>query len=447
MKEPNVSVAIMSGNKIAFELYGDFECSCNRKRCSGKYIAKYENETISITDGSEIYTIENNTTFNAVDIESDTFLLRGVLIGKNFHWQQKENQRFQGALKLLVENGVLTAVNVLPVENYLTSVISSEMNAASSHELLKAHAIISRSWLLAQTDKSKDIIASNQEYESEIKSDDELIKWYDKEDHTLYDVCADDHCQRYQGITKLVAHNAQGAVEATRGIVLKNEDKICDTRFSKSCGGISESFENVWEPIEHPYLQKVIDYKYDPEEYDLDLRKEEAADKWIRSNPPAYCNTTDERILSQVLVDYDRTTTDFYRWRVEYTQGEISALIKKRSGIDFGNIIDLIPVERGHSGRLIKLKIVGSNKTLTIGKELEIRKYLSESHLYSSGFVIDKGEEVDGVPSKFILNGAGWGHGVGLCQIGAAVMGEKGFTFDVILLHYFRSAVIKRIYD
>ena len=447
MKEPNVSVAIMSGNEIAFELYGDFECSCNRKRISGEYIAKYENDTISISDGSEIYKIENNTSFNAVHIDSDTFLLKGVLIGKNFHWQQKENQRFRGALKFIVENGVLTAVNVLPVEKYLTSVISSEMNATSSPELLKAHAIISRSWLLAQMDKSKDIIASNEEYESEIKLDDELIKWYDKEDHSLYDVCADDHCQRYQGITKLVEHNAQAAVLTTRGIVLKYDDKICDTRFSKSCGGISESFENVWEPVEHPYLKKILDYKYDPEEYDLDLRREEAAEKWIRNNPPAYCNTTDERILSQVLVDYDRKTKDFYRWSVEYTQDELSVLIKKRSGIDFGKIIDLIPVERGHSGRLIKLKIVGSNRTLTIGKELEIRKYLSESHLYSSGFVIDKGEEVEGVPYKFTLIGAGWGHGVGLCQIGAAVMGEKGFTFDVILLHYFRNTVIKRIYD
>lgn len=447
MKEPNVSVAIMSDNEITFELYGDFECSCNKKRFSGKYVAKYENETISISNGSETYTVENNTTFNFVRIESDTFILRGVLIGKNFHWQQKENQRFQGSLKFLIEDGILTAVNVLPVENYLTSVISSEMNASSSHELLKAHAIISRSWLLAQTDKSIGIIASNEKYESKIKTDEELIKWYDKEDHTLYDVCADDHCQRYQGITKLVAHNAQDAVAATRGVVLKYENKICDTRFSKSCGGISESFENVWEPIEHPYLQKVIDYKYDPEEYDLDLRKEKAADKWIRSNPPAYCNTTDEKILSQVLVDYDRDTTDFYRWHVEYTQDEISALIKKRSGIDFGNILDLIPVERGHSGRLIKLKIVGSKKTLTIGKELEIRKFLSESHLYSSGFVVDKGTEIDGVPSKFVLIGTGWGHGVGLCQIGAAVMGEMGFTFDVILLHYFKNADIRRIYD
>jgi SpoIID/LytB domain protein len=447
MKEPVISVAIMSDNKIEFELHGEFRCSCNRVRCNGKYIARYENGVITISNGSETHEIDNNTTFYAGELETDTFLLRNVLIGKNFHWQKKEHQRFQGSLKFLIEDGVLTAVNVLSVEKYLTSVISSEMNATSSQELLKAHAIISRSWLLAQMDKSKNIIDSENEYKSEVRTDDELIKWYDKEDHLLYDVCADDHCQRYQGVTKLVEHNAQEAVASTRGVVIVYKDKICDARFSKSCGGVSESFENVWEPVEHPYLQKVIDYKYEPEEFDLDLRKEKAAEKWIRNNPPAYCNTTDEKILSQVLVDYDRSTTDFYRWRVEYTQDEISSLIKKRSGIDFGKIIDLIPVERGHSGRLIKLKIVGSTKTLTIGKELEIRKYLSETHLYSSEFVIDKGDVVDGVPSKFVLIGAGWGHGVGLCQIGAAVMGEKGFTFDVILHHYFKNSNIKRIYD
>ena len=447
MKEPNVNVAIMSSNEILFELYGEFECSCNKERCSGKYIAKYENDTITITNNLETHTIENNTIFSAKNIESDTFLLRGVLIGKDFHWQQKENQRFQGSLKFLIENGALTAVNVLPVENYLTSVISSEMNATSSHELLKAHSIISRSWLLAQMDKSEDIIASNQKYESGIKTDDELIKWYDKEDHKLYDVCADDHCQRYQGITKLHAHNAQDAVVETRGMVLKYDDKICDARFSKSCGGISESFENVWEPIEHAYLQKIVDYKFEPEEYDLDLRKEDAAQKWIRNNPPAYCNTDDEKILSQVLVDYDRHTTDFYRWRVEYTQVELAELIKNKLGMDFGNIVGLIHVERGHSGRLIKLKIVGTKKTLTIGKELEIRKVLSTSHLYSSAFVVDKENVVDGIPQKFVLIGAGWGHGVGLCQIGAAVMGEVGFSFDVILLHYFKNSEIKRIYN
>jgi len=447
MKEPNVNVAIMSNNEILFELYGEFECSCKRVRCSGKYIAKYENDEITITNNSETQVIENNTIFTSKNIESDTFLLRGVLIGKDFHWQKKENQRFQGSLKFIIENNILTAVNVLPVENYLTSVISSEMNATSSHELLKAHAIISRSWLLAQMDKSNTIIASKQKYESEIKTDDEFIKWFDKEDHNLYDVCADDHCQRYQGITKLYAHNAQDAVTQTRGMVLKYDNKICDARFSKSCGGISESFENVWEPVEHPYLKSIVDYKFPPEEFDLNLVKEKAAVKWIRNNPPAYCNTADEDILSQVLVDYDRNTTDFYRWRVEYTQAEIAKLINSKSGYDFGDIVSLIPMERGPSGRLIKLKIVGSKKELIVGKELVIRKVLSKSHLYSSAFVVDTEEVIDGVPQKFILTGAGWGHGVGLCQIGAAVMGEKGFSFDVILLHYFKNAVIKRYYE
>jgi SpoIID/LytB domain protein len=447
MKEPNVNVAILTNNEIVFELYGEFTCSCNKVRVSGKYIAKYENKVITITNNSNSNVIENNTIFTANNVDSDTFLLRGVVIGKDFHWQKKENQRFQGSLKFVIENETLTAVNVLPVENYLTSVISSEMNATSSPELLKAHAIISRSWLLAQMDKSNSIISSKLNYKSEIKTDDEFIKWYDKEDHRLYDVCADDHCQRYQGITKLYAHNAQDAVAETRGLVLKYGDKICDARFSKSCGGISESFENVWEPTEHPYLQKVIDYRYEQEEYDLDLRKEEAAIKWITNNPSAYCNTTDEEILSQVLVDYDRSTTDFYRWKVEYSQAEIAELINSKSGYDFGDIMNLIPVERGHSGRLIKLKIVGTKKTMTVGKELVIRKILSKSHLYSSAFVIDIENVLDGIPQKFTLTGAGWGHGVGLCQIGAAVMGEKGFSFDVILLHYFKGAAIKRYYS
>ena len=447
MKEPNVSVAILANNEIVFELYGEFTCSCNKVRLSGKYIAKYENKVITITNNSKSHTIENSTVFKSNNVDSDTFLLRGVVIGKDFHWQKKENQRFQGSLKFIIENEILTAVNVLPVEKYLTSVISSEMNATSSHELLKAHAIISRSWLLAQMDKSNSIISSKQKYKSEIKTEDEFIKWFDKEDHHLYDVCADDHCQRYQGITKLYAHNAQDAVAETRGLVLKYNDKICDARFSKSCGGISESFENVWEPIEHPYLQKIVDYRYEQEEYDLDLRKEIAAVKWIRNNPAAYCNTTDEKILSQVLVDYDRTTTDFYKWKVEYSQAEIAELINSKSGYDFGDILNLVPVERGYSGRLIKLKIVGTKKTLIVGKELVIRKILSKSHLYSSAIVVDLDNVVDGIPQKFTLTGAGWGHGVGLCQIGAAVMGEQGFSFDVILLHYFKGALIKRYFD
>ncbi len=447
MKEPNVSVAIMTDEQIAFELHGEFMCSCNKEKCSGTYTAKVDGNKIVLTKGTEIITVDNNSIFSPSDLTSESFRIKGVLIGKQFHWQRKENQIFLGSLKLIIENDKVTAINVIPVEHYLESVISSEMNATSSPELLKAHAIISRSWLLSQMEKRKEINSSDQTYKSIIQTDEEIIKWYDREDHTLYDVCADDHCQRYQGITRMYAHNAQDAVAKTRGIVLKYEDKICDTRFSKSCGGVTESFENVWEPIEHPYLKSIVDYKFENDIYDLDLRIEKAAEKWIRENPHAFCNTNDEKILSQVLVDYDRQTTDFYRWKIEYTQNELADLIKIRSGIDFGAIVDLVPVERGYSGRLIKLKIVGTKKTLTIGKELEIRKTLSKTHLYSSAIVIDKYNIVDNIPQKFVLTGAGWGHGVGLCQIGAAVMGEMGYSFDEILLHYFKGAVIKKIYD
>ncbi len=447
MKEPEISVCIMHSNEIQFELHGDFSLAGRKEKFNGRLSAVYENGKIHVNSGQDKIEINPGDMFVPGDLENDSFMLRDVIIGIKFHWQKKENQRFQGALKFLIEHDKLAAINVVPVEAYLASVISSEMSASSSAELLKAHAIISRSWVLAQINKGEEIKQADQDYTSTIETDTELIKWYDREDHTLYDICADDHCQRYQGITRMTAHHAQDAVEFTRGLVLSYNDKICDARFSKSCGGISESFENVWEPVKHPYLQSIVDYKFTPEEYSLDLIKEEVAEKWIRSEPHAFCNTSDRKILNQVLVEYDQTTTDFYRWKVEYTQEEIKELITKKSGIDFGNIIDLIPVERGHSGRLVKLKIVGSEKTLTIGKELEIRRVLSESHLYSSGFVVEKKDVEDGVPGKFVLIGAGWGHGVGLCQIGAAVMGEMGYVFDEILLHYFKGAKIKKFYE
>ncbi len=447
MQEPKVSVAIMNEPSVKFELDGAYSCNLTEGVFSGKFEAKLDGTTIVVVDGDKEYKFNEDVIFSPADEETESYMLRDVTIGIKFHWQRKENQRFVGALKFLIENDKLAAVNVLPVESYLTSVISSEMSATSSVGFLKAHSIISRSWLLAQIQKNQEIQKEAQAYKSTMQTEEELIKWYDREDHTLYDVCADDHCQRYQGITKLAAHNSQVAVEETRGLVLKYNDKICDARFSKSCGGISESFENVWEPVEHKYLKDIVDYKFDPDGYDLDLTKEEAARKWILGNPPAFCNTTDQKILSQVLNDYDQETKDFYRWEVEYTQEKVAELINTKSGFDFGDIIDLIPVERGQSGRLIKLKIVGSKKTMTIGKELEIRKILSDSHLYSSAFVVEKGEEVNGVPQKFTLKGAGWGHGVGLCQIGAAVMSEKGYTFDEILLHYFRGAAIEKIYE
>ncbi|HEX2867347.1 MAG TPA: SpoIID/LytB domain-containing protein [Ignavibacteriales bacterium] len=446
MTEPTVSVGILTAEKISFDLYGDFSSFGFKNTFSGRYTARLEDDIIVIEAEKETYKVTGEISFSPNDFGSESFLIREVVIGVKFHWEQKENQRFAGVLKLIKEGDKITAVNVLPVESYLTSVISSEMSATSSLELLKAHSIISRSWLLAQIEKVKEAASAGEKHASTFQTEDELIKWYDKEDHTLFDVCADDHCQRYQGVTKAYTNVVKDAIAQTSGIVLTYNDKICDTRYSKSCGGISESFENVWEPVKHPYLSAVVDYKYAPENLDVDFSEEDSAEKWIRSNPPAFCNTHDQKILSQVLVKFDQKTTDFYRWKVEYTQEEISRLIKEKSGIDFGDIVDLIPVERGYSARLIKMKIVGTKKTLTIGKELEIRRILSPSHLYSSAFVVDKEDVENGIPGKFIISGAGWGHGVGLCQIGAAVMGEMGYSFDEILLHYFKGAKLKKIY-
>ena len=377
--------------------------------------------------------------------ENGFFELKGVTIGVNFHWERKEDQRFSGALHLIVENGRLTAVNVLPVEDYLLSVISSEMSATASLELLKAHAVISRSWLLAQIDKNKRITEEHEDYKAcEEGGEDEMIKWYDREDHVNFDVCADDHCQRYQGITRQSTERVRDAIKATWGEVLTYGGELCDARFSKCCGGVYEEFENCWEPKHYDYLEARRDGE---DEMNFpDLTKEAAAEEWILTSPKAFCNTTDKQILSQVLNNYDQETTDFYRWTVEYTQEELAALILKRSGVDYGQILDLQPVARGTSGRLYKLKIVGTKKTLTIGKELEIRRTLSPSHLYSSAFIVERHDVKDGVPGKFVLRGAGWGHGVGLCQIGAAVMGEKGYNYKEILLHYFINANLTTLY-
>ena len=377
-----------------------------------------------------------------------SFSLHDVTIGVNFHWERKETQTFLGTLRLVVEADKICAINDLPVEKYLESVISSEMSATSSLELLKAHSVISRSWLLAQIEKRRKLKEGSNNFFSFIKKDDELIRWYDREDHTIFDVCADDHCQRYQGITKETSPNVAVAIEATRGEVLMSEGDICDARFSKSCGGVSEEYQYCWENIKMPYLLAVRDTAKGVKDEDTipDLTVEAEADKWIRTAPDAFCNTHDKTILSQVLNDFDQETTDFYRWRVEYTQQELHDLITEKMKMDLGDILDLVPVERGKSGRLCKLKIVGSKRSFTIGKELEIRRVLSTSHLYSSAFVTDKADVVDGVPQKFTLIGAGWGHGVGLCQIGAAVMGAQGYKYDQILLHYYRTADLKKLY-
>ena len=340
----------------------------------------------------------------------------------------------------------IVAINILPVEDYLTSVISSEMNANSSLELLKAHAVVSRSWLFAQIEKRKALKGKDEGFFSFIKTKEEYIRWYDREDHTIFDVCADDHCQRYQGITKATNSTVAEAVQATRGRLLMYGKKICDARFSKCCGGATEEFEYCWEDKHYPYLTSVRDAEEEENLSFPDLTKEEEAEHWIRKAPKSFCDTHDKKILSQILNNYDQETTDFYRWKVRYTQTELAELIRTKTKSDYGDIIDLIPVQRGPSGRICKLKIVGTLKTLTIGKEMEIRRTLSDSHLFSSAFVVDKGEIKEGIPQWFLLSGAGWGHGVGLCQIGAAVMGEKGYSYEEILLHYYKGAEIRKFY-
>ncbi len=441
-KQPQLQVGIMAGEEISFVLEGNFSCSAP---FSGKVLkASVREEKIILTSESGEAATNNSFLFEPSSGQ-DSFLLKGVTIGIDFHWEQKEDQRFRGSLRLIIENGKVRAVNIVPLEEYLSSVISSEMSATSSPELLKAHAVISRSWVLAQIEKSKKLKEKATVYRTQQYSENEIIRWYDREDHSLFDVCADDHCQRYQGITKIISEKATRAIEATFGEVLMSENEICDARFSKCCGGLSENFENVWEPVLHSYLVMVQD-KEKSEGPVPDLTNEIEADRWIRTNPQAFCNTTDRQILTQVLPDFDQSTSDFFRWKVIYTQKEISSLIREKTGIDFGQIIRLDPVERGVSARLIKLKITGTEKTLTIGKELEIRKTLSKSHLYSSAFVTDYLEEKNGIPQKFILTGAGWGHGVGLCQIGAAVMGEKGYSYKEILSHYFKETEIRKMY-
>lgn len=373
--------------------------------------------------------------------------LEDVTIGVQFHWERKEQQWFTGSLRFVVSGDGLAAVNMVPVEEYLTSVIASEMSAASSLPFLKAHAITSRSWLLAQLEKSRALKSAGGSAASTRYDDHERhIRWYDREDHELFDVCADDHCQRYQGMTRASRPAVAEAVRSTRGLVLTYNGQVCDARFSKACGGVTEAFENVWEPVHHPYLTAVADIAGDgPPAVPL-LSDNTAAGQWIRSSPAAFCNTRDVRVLSQVLVHFDQKTTDFYRWQVEYGQDELAQLIERKSGMTFGRILELVPVVRGVSGRIIELTIVGSKRTMTVGKELEIRKILSPSHLYSSAFIVETLDRRDGIPERFILKGAGWGHGVGLCQIGAAVMGEKGYSHEQILKHYFRNAEIKALY-
>ena len=435
--EPHVAVGIVNGKKIDFILNKPYRQG--DAMVSGKQSVSYVNGAV-VWNGQRY----KELVFKPQN-DGDSFSLEDVTIGVNFHWERKETQTFLGILRFVVNGTAIWAINELPVESYLESVISSEMSATSSLRLLEAHAVISRSWLLAQIENRYSAHKGQTSIYSCITGKDKMIKWYDRQDHTLFDVCADDHCQRYQGITKETSAHVAEAIAHTRGQVLMSEGKICDARFSKCCGGAMEEFQYCWEDSPKPYLKAIGDTM---EETIPDLTVEANAEKWIRTSPESFCNTQDKRILSQVLNDYDQETTDFYRWRVDYTQTQLSQLVNSKLDMDFGQILDLVPVERGKSGRLCQLKIVGTKHALTIGKELEIRRVLSTSHLYSSAFVVDKeGVCADGAPEIFHIIGAGWGHGVGLCQIGAAVMGEEGYAYDRILAHYYPGAELKKLYQ
>ena len=436
-KEPIVSVGIVSASKLCFSLNAPYTV-CSLEQC-GKQV-------VELSEGRILW--ENNfydeLLFEPNDAQS-SFTLEDVTIGVNFHWERKEAQTFLGKLRFIVENNNICAINELPVETYLISVISSEMRATSSLELLKAHAVISRSWLLAQMEQRKAENNNAVKQPSLFKTDEEIVRWYDREDHKHFDVCADDHCQRYQGITKAANKHVVEAIKQTAGEILTSCGEICDARYSKCCGGAVEEFQYCWENIRKPYLQALPDTMPDTTSLP-NLTNEAVARQWILSSPNAFCNTTDQKVLSQVLNDFDQETTDFYRWIQIYSQAEVKQLLEEKLAMQFGDIIDLIPMERGKSGRIYRLKIIGTQRTLIIGKELEIRRALSKSHLYSSAFVIEKVDIKDGVPQQFIIKGAGWGHGVGLCQIGAAMMGVQGYRYDEILLHYYKSAEITKAY-
>jgi stage II sporulation protein D len=446
MKEqPTIQVGILYAKSVRFTLKGDYRIESSGEIVRGNVQVNLEDSRIQIIVNGIAHETLDSLIFHPVDYNTASFELSDVTIGINFHWERKENQLFKGSLRIIEEQGTLTAINELLLEDYLESVISSEMKATASQEFLKAHAVISRSWLLAQIAKA-DSMRLRKPYNSFINTKDEHIRWYDREDHSSFDVCADDHCQRYQGITKASMPEVKAAVVSTSGLVLQFDGEICDARFSKCCGGITELFENAWEPVSHPYLSRIVDNDSLPDGHSPDLKVETAASQWITSSPPAYCNTSDAHILSQVLNDYDMETPDFYRWSVEISQQKLQYLLKEKIGFEPGNILDMYAVKRGESGRITKLKIEGSVLSKVIGKELEIRKALSDSHLYSSAFVVEKCNVADGVPQSFKIHGAGWGHGVGLCQIGAAVMGAKGSSFEEILMHYFRGAGLVRRY-
>jgi len=447
-REPVVAVGLMTGaESVVFDLKGAFENADGERLDGGSYRARPVGNDVEIVSENGRRWLSSSERRLAPAEPTASFIIRDVTIGIDFHWQQKQDQQFQGALKIkLNADGRLTVINEIPIEAYLTGVISSEMSADSHPELLKAHSVVSRSWLLAQMRPWKKERIKPSFALQTFGGEKRLIRWYDQESHTDFDVCADDHCQRYQGVTKATSATVYEAIQATSGQVLVYDEELCDARYTKSCGGMTESYDAAWEDARFPYLAVSYDGEEFPAGFDLPLTDEANAERWICNSPPAFCNTNDTSVLGKILPDFNQETTDFYRWRVTIPQHELQELLRAKLGVDFGAVYKLEAVERGASGRVALLRIVGQRETIVIGKELEIRRALSPSHLYSSAFVVKSEGTTGDAPATFTLIGAGWGHGVGLCQIGAALMAERGYDFQRILEHYYRGARLYGLY-
>ncbi len=431
-KEPLIDVGLVEEtDEISFELSGDYVTGSSRLD-KGFYTAKGLRSGVFILDKNKNPVLQSEQLeFIPQSSENPCFTIHNIIIGKQFHWEREQKQTFEGAF--LLKKGKtrgITFVNRLSMENYLKSVICSEMSSDSPFEFLKAHCVISRSWTLAQIRKKS--------WGSESSSGGTV--WTDAKVHTEFDLCADDHCQRYHG-TGAVNLSVRKALESTFGEILTSRGSICDTRFSKCCGGITEKFSTAWQEIDFEYLQPVGDA---PEGV-LPVYNEKDAESFIRSTPDVFCNVSDRYLLEKILPGFDFETENFFRWEISFSQEELKNILLQKTGIDFGFIKKITPLERGPSGRIFRLRIEGEKEEKLFGKELEIRRILSKTHLYSSAFIVEPwggGDTAEG----FNLIGAGWGHGVGLCQIGAASMALKGYNYREILSHYFKNTSVQKIY-